>query len=149
MSLVFAAIVTFSVAMVYASCVAFADRHGASVSPPWYTQVLLVPVLALAYLGMARWKQIGRALAMANVALWGWVLVATWMLKLFPLYSGGGSAPMRLRDVWTWYAHGAASHARDLSLTALAPAAWLYVGMLVSVGLTIVLGARLVRALSS
>jgi hypothetical protein len=54
---------------------------------------------------------------------------------------------MRARDVWRWWAHGAAAHAHDLSLTALAPAPWLYAGMVVSVALTVWLGVGRILAL--
>jgi flagellar biosynthesis protein FliQ len=148
--IVFSAIVLFSVAVAYASCASFADRNGdAAGASPWYTQVLLAPVMALAYLGMSRWKGFGPVLAGSTVAIWTWVLVATWTVKLFPMYSGGGAAPMRMHDVWNWYAHGAAAHTRDLSLVALAPAPWLYVGLLISLTLSIWLSAAMIRDLTS
>jgi hypothetical protein len=104
--------------------------------------------MALVFLGLSRWKRIGAGAAAVTVALWGWVLIATWTVKLFPMYSGGGSAAMRGRDVWNWYAHGTAAHSRDLSLSALAPAAWLYAGLLISITLTVVLSTVLIRALA-
>ncbi len=51
------------------------------------------------------------ALAACSVALWTWVFAATWAVKLFPMYSGAGTAPMRLHDVWQWYAHRAIASA--------------------------------------
>jgi len=146
---VFAAVVLFSLAVAYASCAAFADRNGdVPGASPWYTQVLLAPVLALAYLGMSRWKRFGPALDGCTIALWTWVLIATWTVKLFPMYSGGGAAPMRIRDVWSWYAQGAAAHTHDLSLLALAPAPVLYAGLLLSLALTVWTGAALIRGLT-
>jgi hypothetical protein len=143
------AVLLLSVGVAYASCAAFADRGGATAgASPWYTQVLLAPVVALAYLGLSRWQRMGAALAAISLALWTWVLVATWTSKLFPMYSGGGSAAMRVRDVWNWWTHGAAAHARDLSLTALAPAAWLHAGLVASLALTVVLSGLLIRALA-
>ena len=145
---IFAAVVLFSAGVAYACCAAFADRHGAAAgASPWYTQVLLGPVVVLAYLGLSRWRRTGAVLAAIGLTLWAWVLVATWTTKLFPVYSGGGSAATRARDVWNWYAHGAARRAGDLSLTALGPAAWLYAGLLVSVALTAVLGAWSIGAM--
>ena len=109
---VFAAIVLFSIAVAYASCASFAHTNGNSAgASPWYTQVLLAPVLALAYLGMSRWKGFGPILGAGTVSIWAWVLIATWTVKLFPMYSGGGAAPMRMQDVRNWYVHGAAAHA--------------------------------------
>jgi hypothetical protein len=139
--------VVFSVGVAYACCTNFAE-HGADAAgaSPWYTQVLLAPVVVLAYLGLSRWPRVGAALAAVSVLLWTWVLIATWMLKLFPLYSGGGTAPMRARDVWAWYTHGA--HAAELSLTALAPAAWLYAGMVVSIVMAVGLAVVRIRELA-
>ena len=146
---IFAAVLLFSAGVAYASCASFADRGaGVAGASPWYTQVLLAPVIALVYLGLSRWKRAGAGVAAVNLVLWGWVLIATWTVKLFPMYSGGGSAARRARDVWNWYAHSAAAHSRDLSLSAMAPAAWLYAGLLISITFTAVLGTLLVRALA-
>jgi len=139
----------FSAGVAYASCASFADRGaGVAGASPWYTQVLLAPVIALVYLGLSRWKRAGAGVAAVNLVLWGWVLIATWTVKLFPMYSGSGSAARRARDVWNWYAHSAAAHSRDLSLSALAPAEWLYAGLLISITFTAVLGTLLIRALA-
>lgn len=145
---VFAAIVLFSAAVAYASCASFAHANGdVPGASPWYTQVLLAPALALAYLGMSRWKAFGRVLAGCTVAIWTWVLIATGTIKLFPMYSGGGASPMRLHDVWNWYMHKAAAHMHDLSLLALAPASLLYAGLLVSLVLSVLLSAAVIRSL--
>jgi hypothetical protein len=81
-------------------------------------------------------------LAGITVALWAWILVATWNLKLFPMYSGGGSAAMRARDLWKWHVD-----AHALSETALAPAAWLYAGLVLSVALTVGVGSLVIRSI--
>jgi hypothetical protein len=147
--MVFAGIVLFSIAIAYESCASFAHMHGdVPGASPWYTQPLLAPAIILAYLGMSRWKGFGTVLASFTIAIWTWVMIVTWTIKLFPMYSGGGSAPMRLRDVSNWYAHGAAAHMRDLSLTALAPASWLYGGLFVAVTLTIWMSVAVIRDLA-
>jgi hypothetical protein len=144
--ILFAAIVWYSVGVAYATCAAFADRKGdVAGASPWYTQVLLGPVIALAYLGLSRWKGFGVVLARCTVAIWTWVLIATWTVKLFPMYSGGGTAPMRLRDVWEWYLPMSPAHMRDLSLLALAPGSLLYAGMVISVLLGISLSVVVIR----
>jgi hypothetical protein len=146
---VFAGIVLFSVGIAYACCAGFADSHGEFPSTgPWYSQSLLAPVMALAYLGMSRSNRIGRMLAICTLALWNWVLFATWTIKLFPMYSGGGTAPMRLGDVSRWYAQEAHRHAADLSLTALAQAPVLYAGLLASVALSLLLSVVIVASLT-
>ena len=146
--MVFAAIVWFSIAVAYASCSIYTHTGGASAgASPWYTQVLLAPVVALAYLGMSRWRRFGTILGVSTLAIWTWVIIATWLVKLFPMYSGGGAAPMRIRDVWSWYVHGAAAHMGDLTLLALAPAPFLYAGLLVTLTITIFLSAAVIRDL--
>jgi hypothetical protein len=146
--MLFGAIVLFSLAVAYASCATFADTNGASAGArPWYTQVLLVPVWTLAYLGLSRWQRFGPVLAIGIAAISAWVLIATWTVKLFPMYSGGGTAPMRMRDVWNWYLSNRAAHATDLSLLALGSAPWLYAGLLVSFALSILLSAIVIRDL--
>jgi hypothetical protein len=147
--IVFAAIVLFSLAVAYASCASFADnKGGVPGASPWYTQVLLTPVMALAYLGMSRWQTFGPVLAGCSTVIWSWVLIATWAVKLFPMYSGNGAAPMRLNDIWNWYKQGAVARASDLSLLALAPAPWLYIGMLLSLTLTVIVSALTIRDLT-
>ena len=146
---VFFAVVVFLAAVAYEGCAMVADRPGQAVAgpSPWYTQVLLVPVMVLAFLGMARWKRAGSVVAAAVVTLGAWIMITTWTLKLFPMYSGGGSSAMRFKDAWNWWAHGAAVHARDLSVTALAPAVWLYAGLAVAVALTIAAWVGVMKAL--
>jgi hypothetical protein len=133
----------------YSSCASFAHTSGASAgASPWYTQVLLTPVVMLAYLGMSRSRRFGVLLAVATTIFWGWVLIASWAFKLFPMYAAGDTGPMRFHEVWNWYRHAAGAHMNDLSLTALAPGPLLYAGLLASMVLTIVLVAVLVRVLS-
>jgi hypothetical protein len=146
----FAAIALFSVAVAYASCASFAHTNGeVAGASPWYTQVLLLPVIALAYLGMSRWKRFGLVLSICAVAIWTWVLIATWTVKLFPMYSGADASPMRMHDLWNWYVHNAAAHMHDLSLLALAPAPLLYAGLFVSLALTILASTAVIRGLAS
>ncbi len=140
----FAAIAIFSIAVAYHTAAAFAHMKGDSPgASPWYTQVLLAPVLVLAYLGMSRAERFGRILAACTLALWTWILFATWTIKLFPMYSGAGAYPMRFREIVNWYAHGAAAHLHDLSLLALAPPTFLYLFLLLSLAITLVLAVRL------
>jgi hypothetical protein len=54
-----------------------------------------------------------------------------------------------MRDVWNWYLHGAVAHMHDLSLLALVPAPLLYAGLLVSLILSILLSAAVIRDLIS
>ena len=148
---IFGAMVVFLAAVLYEGCAMVADRPDQMVAgpSPWYTQVALAPILALVFLGFARWQRAGRALAAATISLGAWILLGTWTLKLFPMYGGGGSGAMRLKEAWNWWAHGAAAQARVLSATALAPSAWLYAGLLVALALTIVAWALVLKGLGN
>lgn len=47
-----------------------------------------MPMLALGLLGTGRWPKAGNIVAAAMVLLFGYVLVATYWVKLIPLYGG-------------------------------------------------------------
>lgn len=144
--IVFITIIFFCVAVAYASCASFAHTKGDSPgASPWYTQVLLAPVVMLVYVGMSRSARFGAALATITTVIWGWVLIASWAFKLFPMYAAGDTAPMRFHEVWNWYVHAAGTHMRDLSLIALTPGPLLYAGLLFTFGLTILLAAIVIR----
>jgi len=147
--IVFITTVFFCIAVAYASCASFAHTKGDSPgASPWYTQVLLAPVVMLGYLGMSRWKRFGIAAAATTAMIWGWVLIASWAVKLFPMYAAGDTAPMRFHEAWNWYMHEAGAHMSDLSLVALAPAPLLYAGLLLTIILTIALAVAIIRGLN-
>ena len=79
----------FILALAYDSGINYVASHHESASPgAWYTQVLLVPLLALGLLGTSRSGRIGRAAALLMALLFGYMLVATYWVKLMPLYGG-------------------------------------------------------------
>ena len=144
--MIFAVLVLFAAGIGYETCMifAFADGEGAAAAP-WYSEALLPPVLLLAYLGMSRWRTWGRMLAAATVAIWTWVLLATWALKLFPMYSSGAAGPMRVRDFWSFYTANAGKMA-DLSLLAPAPAPLLYAVLAMVLSLGVFLCTAVIRS---
>jgi hypothetical protein len=79
----------FILALAYNSAINHVTSGGTVASPgAWYTQVLLVPVLALAFLGTTRAGRLGKVLAAAMMLTSGYILVATYWFKLIPLYAG-------------------------------------------------------------
>ena len=96
--------------------------------------------VALAFLGLSRWRRLGAALSALTVAVWTWVLFATWTVKLLPEYSTGGAAPRHLRDIWTWYGSVTAARMHDLSLLSLAPVPLLFAGSVICEALAVALG---------
>lgn len=70
---------------------------------PWYTQVLLVPVLLLVFWGSARMHPWGKFPCVSCVLLWTYLMLATWFAKLIPLYGGFSQSKSHLADLWRWY----------------------------------------------
>ena len=80
----------FGAALAYNGAAAEIMTRGASSTPaPWYSQVMVTPLLVLAALGTGRWR-IGPLVAAAQALVFGYVLGATYVVKLIPLYAGYG-----------------------------------------------------------
>lgn len=79
----------FSAALGYSAVLSYLYTQGVADGPsPWYSQVLLPPLFALAFLGCSRAGAAGRALASALVLLFAYILVVSYFGKLIPLYAG-------------------------------------------------------------
>jgi hypothetical protein len=79
----------FILALAYDGAINYVASHHESASPgAWYMQVLLVPLLALGLLGASRSGRTGRAAGLVMVLLFGYILAATYWVKLMPLYGG-------------------------------------------------------------
>ncbi|MGH9664979.1 MAG: hypothetical protein ACRD9L_11195, partial [Bryobacteraceae bacterium] len=108
----------FAIALIYDSVLTHEYTHGAAQGPsPWYTQVLLAPVLGLAALGMERWRP-GKTLASLLALLFGYILAATYLVKLIPLYSGF-TARTTLAAIAELYGRRLASVIANLNLVTL------------------------------
>jgi hypothetical protein len=60
-------------------------------------QALLAPVLCLIFRGA------GRAVSLALILLWGYILCATYMAKLIPLYAGYDQPRSNIAALYAWY----------------------------------------------
>jgi hypothetical protein len=131
----------FLMALGYSAVSTFVFTHGAGAWPsPWYTQVLTAPLLGLAFLGASRKKRAGRALAALLSLAFGYVIVATYWVKLIPLY-GGYEGRGNIAAVFS------AGLAERLDSVALAPS-WLILTMAGGVlVLTAVQQVLIIRAL--
>ncbi len=95
---VIAGIVLMTLALVYATVVAFWSSQGVASTPaPWYWQVLLPPAILLVI--RHRWTTI------AILAVWTYAIVATYLAKLIPIYAGLSDGRTHLPDLPQWYAH--------------------------------------------
>jgi hypothetical protein len=112
----------FVLALGYAATVSYIYTHGAAVGPsPWYAQVLSAPLLGLALLGASRWQWLGRVVTVFFVVLFGYILAATYAVKLIPLY-GGYEGRTSVSGVIILYAHRLRTLTASLDTVTLAPA---------------------------
>ena len=121
------------VGLTYATVVFFWASHGAASTPsPWYWQALWPAAAGLLMLGVSRAGRRGRWIGIAIVGLWTYVIVATYIAKLIPLYAGLSDGRTRLADLPRWYGGLISGSAGTLATTALMqPAAILALALLV------------------
>lgn len=112
----------FVAALGYSAAVSFIYTAGTAMGPsPWYPQVILAPMLGLAFLGCSRSRRLGRAAAATLVGLFGYVLMATYIAKLIPLY-GGYEGRTSLASLIGLYSRQLPFLMDNLSSVSLAPA---------------------------
>ncbi len=113
----------FTAALLYAAAVFFAYTKGPVLSTaPWHAQAIAAPAACLLCLGLSRSGALGRWLSAALVVLFSYVLAATYVVKLIPMYSGYPEGKMRLVKLAQWYSSGDGA----LDATALAPPALIW-----------------------
>jgi hypothetical protein len=120
---------SFAAGLLYSTLLSYTVTAGVQISPsPWYVQPLFAPTLCLCVAGMARSGRAGAALRIATVSLWTYVICATWLAKLVPLY-GGYSGRTSVANLWRWYT----TESPDIAQIALMPAAALWTLIAISV----------------
>jgi len=113
----------FLLALAYDAAINYVASHHETASPcAWYAQVLLVPMLALGFLGTSRSGAAGRFVAGSMVLLSGYILAATYWVKLIPLY-GGFTGRTSLASVTMLYREQLSSVVAGLNDVCLVPAA--------------------------
>lgn len=101
-----AGILLFGAATAYSTTTLFAIFGGiAAGGAPWYTPAIFPAVFVLLAAGLERGGTAGRWVLAGMLAAWTWVLIATWWVKLIPLY-GGYSGRVRAGALAAWYAGG-------------------------------------------
>jgi hypothetical protein len=139
-------VVLFSAAMIYVTGSSYTYTHGLAIAAsPWYLQAIMAPLLCLVLLGYQRAGKPGRYLVSAGILLWGYVLAATYLAKLIPLYGGFSGGRSTLREIVEWYAHDWPRTSDILSTTALMATAGLVVLLTVVLGSLLWLMAALVN----
>jgi hypothetical protein len=136
----------FAAALGYIAVVSYIFTHGAAKGPsPWYSQVLIAPLLGLAFLGCSRWPAWGRLVSALLVSLFGYELIATYNVKLIPLYCGY-EGRTSLASLTALYSRRLPELLGNLDLLALAPAGVILGGVAVVVVLATTQMVVLVRA---
>lgn len=122
--------------------------NGASAgAAPWYTELLLPPVLAIAFLGLSRTRGLGLPVSLGILVIWTYLCCATYLVKLIPLYGGYSKGRMTLGDVVRWYQTSLGALTNTLSTISLAPPILIYAETVLLLALAVSLAIRLLREL--
>lgn len=138
--------VLFVLALGYSAVVTYLYARGMSGPSPWYSQVLVAPLFGLALLGVSRWGNIGKLIACLLTLEFGYLLIATYVVKLVPLY-GGHAERTSLAGIAALYSQRLAMLAENLNTASLAPATLIFSLTGVVVLLAILLQAVLILRL--
>jgi len=111
----------FGAALLYACVVSYAYRPDMVTASPWYTPPLHLPLACLAGLGLSRTGRAGRGLSCALAVGFAYLLVATYVVKLIPMYGGCDMARMGLSELADCYSTHASRTTYLLRQTALGP----------------------------
>jgi hypothetical protein len=114
---------------------------------PWYAQVLLAPIVAIAFTGLRRSKLAGKWIGAATVLLWTYVAAASWLAKLVPLYGGFTDPHARPSQLLNWYLHAAAQRDSVLANLCPAPLPMIYLLLAIVIGTLAVASLRVLLAL--
>jgi hypothetical protein len=143
----FLAVYGAAVILVVGNDVVFLKGASAGAAP-WYTIVLLAPALAIVFLGLSRSHRWGHLTAAAIVLLWSYICIATYVVKLIPLYGGYSKGRMTLKETLDFYGSSHHELTSMLSTISLAPPFVIYAGTAVVVSLAVTIAVRLVPRLT-
>jgi hypothetical protein len=144
------AFVIYAAALIYVVGNDVIFLHGASAgAEPWYTEVLLVPGLAIALLGLSKAPRLGRWVSAAILFLWTYICIVTYAVKLIPLYGGYAKGRTTLKETAAWYVTNHRELTAMLSTISLAPPAILYLETGAVIGLSLVIAVRLMQLLKN
>jgi hypothetical protein len=112
-----AGMVCYGAALFYNTVFQFVSTKGAAIAPsPWYTQLLWPAAVCLLLIRAPRWLRIALCCVSA------YIISATYVAKLIPLYAGNSARPAHLAELVHWYIH---SYPGMLDTTALISPAWI------------------------
>ena len=98
------AILIFSAAIAYATVASFLMTDGRSPgASPWYMQTLLLPVFGVAFHRAQAAGRMGRYIGAAFCGMSLYLIAATYLVKLVPLYTGYPHGKTTLLMAVQWY----------------------------------------------
>ncbi|MBI4875350.1 MAG: hypothetical protein HY822_12020 [Acidobacteria bacterium] len=96
---------TFLGALLYVNALFYAyTKGGIYTATPWYPQTLAAPLVCLLCLGLSRAGRAGRWIGCALLALSAYLIAATYVAKLIPMYGGYGERRLTALRLVEWYA---------------------------------------------
>jgi hypothetical protein len=119
----------YAVALCYNTVFQFVSTKGAAIAPsPWYTQLLWPATVCLLLIHAPK------VLRVALCAVSAYIICATYLAKLIPIYAGNSGRPAHLAELARWYTH---SYPGMLDTTALISPAWI-LGLTIAIVLSAV-----------
>jgi hypothetical protein len=113
----------FFAGLLYAAVVFAAYTGGGLYSAtPWYPQALAAPLACLFCLGLGRAGLMGRLAACGLAVVSAYLIAATYVAKLIPMYSGFNQGRMTAARLFQWYAADRSHWMAVLADTALGEA---------------------------
>jgi hypothetical protein len=135
--IVIAGLLTYFVGLAFSAALTFNYTHGAGIVPsPWYSQPLFPPGLCLLMVAFSAPGLAGRVLWAGTLWLWAYVISATYVAKLLPLYGGLSAGPTRLAALLSSYRDSMGRLCDNLGTVSLMPA-----GLLLALTALVVVGA--------
>ena len=135
-----AGLASFAAGLAYNTVIQWRATNGAGMTPaPWYVQLLFPPAFCLVVAGA------GRLLRTVMCGLWAYVIIATYIAKLIPLYGGYSGRPARLMELVRWYTGSFPQIREILATTAMIPPPALFALTTLVAGISVLLAWRITQ----
>jgi hypothetical protein len=136
--IVLAGIACFAAALTYNTVLEYYTTRGLTITTaPWYVELLWPPVLCLLV------SRAPKALRAALCLLSAYIISATYIARLIPLYGGYSGRPAHLVELAGWYATQFTRTSEILSTTALISSAVIWLLTLAAVAASLTLAIRI------
>jgi hypothetical protein len=147
--IVIAACALYALAIIWFTVLSYSATAGLYASAsPWYVQPFIPVAEALLLSGLARFGRIGMAVTLSIIWLSAYMAIATYWVKLIPLYAGYPGERTTLMGLTAWYRTSAAQIKANLATVAVGGPQQITIFLLLTTALAIVLAVMLIRLLS-